>query len=464
MKQPILIAAVATGIVSCPLLADGDTRTRQAQTQSSNGENAIIADRSLMITDLGVVEDPKRTNALGPRPGPWSFRHLIEQMAGDNDPSQFALRWLEQWQVEQQINGHRVAARPSIRELIIDPWIASSGGERLDLSLAPFRLLAIVNRMDLREHAERRVNSAGEGRFVFGVVTPDGEPLPPLAGPAPGGFLMIFEYDLVAKDMDDLRRWAEDWRELSAFEPGATDFNERLERITRRFTDAGRGRGRPNASALNQVRTNEIALNTPWELREFVLDHRNGLLRQHSVALTPDTVALNGTQTLAELINANQDQLLDGRFELPSTWFGSSSLSGPFVASDFPNFERRTFTVNPIVDTLIDVPWSAEGVESNEARHALALNTCNGCHRDETANAFIHVGFPDGHSLPESLGMPAQLSGFLTGVELIDPVDHQTPRRFADLDRRAEDLASLLDEFEKDSRGPSHRQKARFVH
>ena len=42
----------------------------------------IDPERELMITDLGVVEDPVRT---GPG-GVWTFRHLIETMAGPPDP------------------------------------------------------------------------------------------------------------------------------------------------------------------------------------------------------------------------------------------------------------------------------------------------------------------------------------------------------------------------------------------
>jgi hypothetical protein len=42
----------------------------------------IDSERELMITDLKVVEDPVRT---GPG-GVWTFRHLIETMAGPHDP------------------------------------------------------------------------------------------------------------------------------------------------------------------------------------------------------------------------------------------------------------------------------------------------------------------------------------------------------------------------------------------
>lgn len=424
----------------------------------------ISAERSLMVTALGVVEDPARTDATSVEPGAWTFRHLIEQMAGANDPSEFALRWLRTWTREHPLNGGPMPPREAIEDLVIAPWLAASGGEHLDLAKAPFKLLAIVNRLDLRVHDEGELISAGEGRFIFGVLDPDGQPLPPIAGTTPGGFLVIFEYGLPATGMRDLGRWVKDWADLSALQPGSEEYNDHLERLTRRFTDADAAPGKPNGSALNQVRTNEVALALPWELREFVIDYRSGLLRPHTVALTPDTYALNGTETLARLINANQERLVAGTFDLPETWFGGTSASGPFLPEEFPDFDARTFTTSDFFPPFLDIPWSAAGIEDNDARHAFALNTCNGCHRDETGTGFVQVAFPDGHALPESLGEPAALAGFLTGTEVADPVDPATTRVFADLERRRDDLLHLIEQFARDPRGPSERHRPRFVH
>ncbi len=160
----------------------------------------------LMITDLRVVEDSVRTNPNTGRRATWTFKYLMENMAGDNDPEAFTLEWLKHWETDQLVNDQVSPARPSIRELVIDPWLAASGGERLDLRLAPFKLLAIVNRMDLRVHDQSSVTTGGEGRFVFGVLNQDGTPLPPIAGPAPGGFTVIFEYELVTGDMSGLEK------------------------------------------------------------------------------------------------------------------------------------------------------------------------------------------------------------------------------------------------------------------
>jgi hypothetical protein len=381
----------------------------------------------------------------------------MENMAGDNDPAEFTLRWLEHWGTDQVVNGQVSPARPDIREQIIGPWLEASCHGRLDLRIAPFKLLAIVNRMDLRVHNSRSVTTAGEGRFVFGVLDANGMPLP---------FVVIFEYELLAENVRELQKWAYHWYGLGRHALGSRGYNRALERITRRFSDAGQAPGKVNGNPINQIRTNEFAIGPNWELREFVLDRKTGMLAQHTVAQTPDTIGVNGTPQLARLINANEEALLDGTFSLPAAWFGPGSISGPFLPSDFPDFKDRTFTVNPFGGSFLSIPWSAAGINNNEARHAFALNTCNGCHRDETDTAFLQVGFPSQHNLPESLGNEARLAAFLTGGEAVDPVDHKTVTEFNDLKRRAVDLRELVKYFCREgiSSPPLEPHEPRFVH
>ena len=296
--------------------------------------------------------------------------------------------------------------------------------------------------MDLRVHEGTQVYTGGEGRFVFGVLGPDGKPLPPLAGDAAGGFTVIFEYELVATTTDQLRDWAQRWAGLGRFSVGSPDYLRALEGVTRRFTDRGQAPGKANGNALNQIRSNELALGAPWELREFTLTPTG--LRPNPVAVTPDILALNGTPALAQLINDNETALLAGTFLLSESNEGASALAGPFRLSDFPNSSNRTFTAIDLVAPFYDVPWSAAGIRNNDARQAFALNTCGGCHRTETGAAFLQIGFPKGNQLPLRLGQPAALAGFLTGVTVPDPVVPTTSRSFADLKRRQEDFSALL--------------------
>jgi len=169
-------------------------------------EHAITAKvdfaRELMITNVSVVDDPCRTSwtgscAGGGTQGIWTFGELMTRMAGTGSPQVLAAEWLHQWEIPIVVNGFPVPKRPMIRPLVIDPWLVASGCPAgspitgtgacpLDLKRAPFRLLAISNRVDL-ECANYTGPGDGEARFVFGVLGASGNPL---------RAAVIFEYKL----------------------------------------------------------------------------------------------------------------------------------------------------------------------------------------------------------------------------------------------------------------------------
>src|SRR5262249_26038293 len=72
-----------------------------------------------------------------------------------------------------------VSSRGAIQTALIDPWLSASGCTAgtnpatcatLDLTKAPFRLLAIVNRIDMAGFDfYARTGSTGELRFAFGA-------------------------------------------------------------------------------------------------------------------------------------------------------------------------------------------------------------------------------------------------------------------------------------------------------
>ena len=459
----------------------GDTSLRkQDQGPDQVRIPNVVIDRELMITHLGVVEDPVRTATGKRRPGVWSFQYLIEQMAGDRDPEEFAMSLFTHGE-DRLLNGHVTPSRPAVWEHILEPWLAKGGG-RLDLRLAPVKLLAIVNRLDLRQVNGSEVVSAGEGRFVFGVLDANGQPLAPTGGPAVGGMTIILEYDLPASSLRDLQRWAEDWHTLGSMKPGSRDFNQHLAMLTRRFTERGRGAGRPNESALNQIRTNDVALATPWELREWVIDRDSGLLAPAPVAETPDFVTMNNSDHLTELLVSNAASILDGSFRLPKALSAGSAPAGPFFDLS-PSLDSETYSnnlaaaeatagfgvmnqefllslmklyeSNPVVNAIpetnvvVNVPWQTPVAIDPEVRHRFALNTCSGCHRDETGVGFLHIGFPEvsrGRDvLRNGLGESALLSSFLIGGDAVaDPLTPEITRSFNDLQRRKNDLEALL--------------------
>ena len=133
------------------------------------------------------------------------------------------------------------------------------------MAKAPFRLLAIVNRLDLRKTDDGDFH-AGEGRFVFGLVDVE-------SGCMPREFVVIFEYGQPAATVAEIQDWAHAWHGLSAHGFGP-DYNESLEAVTHGFTGPGADPSKPNGSSINQIRTNEIVLDGPWELREFRVEAR----------------------------------------------------------------------------------------------------------------------------------------------------------------------------------------------
>lgn len=366
---------------------------------------SVLPGRELMIRNLGVVEDAVRTKWTGsstdPKDGAWTFGRLMTNMAGANDPEVFVRNWLSRWETDRSVNGFVVPARTSIRSQVISSWPKLANGE-LDLKKAPMRLLAIVNRMDLRNLA---AGNAGEGRFVFGVTDAAGNPL---------SFTVILEYKLPATTLGEAQEWANQWHALGAMTPGTAAYNDALQKITDRFAKRGAAPAKPNGSAIGQVRTNEIALAGPWELREFRLN-ANGQLAQATVAQSPSP-SLRTSGRLARWINANETAILEGRHTVPLK-FEDLPFRGGNALTDFSS-------------------WNPPGVRSTEARHLLAVNTCDGCHGGETSTSFLHVS-------NRGKGQVASLSGFLTGITVSDPVSGKS-RSFADLARRKDDFATFL--------------------
>src|ERR1700687_2120486 len=115
------------------------------------------AEKELTILDLTVIDDPVRTLdpcMVGAEPlPPWSFgkiMQIVANQAGAEDASLFVKDWLDTWTREQIVNGH-ILTPVAIDQFVTTPWLAESGGERLDLGRSRFRLISIVNRIDLSQ-------------------------------------------------------------------------------------------------------------------------------------------------------------------------------------------------------------------------------------------------------------------------------------------------------------------------
>lgn len=380
--------------------------------------------RSLMITDVGVVEDPTRTfdvcSGAGTLGGPWTFAHLMREMAQGSGLSaeDFTLHWLNTWLLPQEANGILVndpARAAQLQARIITPWLNASGGVP-DIERFPARLMSIVSRSDLANvTGYSQAGSGGEARFVFGLLENNGGSCQTLP------FTVIFEYGIHVNGCFGLKGWVQQWKALDQLPVGSAAYNTALEAITRQFTDHGTNPGQlPNQNSLAQLRTNENALNPLWELREFTLQGASsstpGLLDLVTVKQTPD-FALNNSATLAAYIASDAPAILAGTHKVPNSFPG---LLNPFLGATAP--------------TPFGMFWDAPGVVASlangvELRHKVSLATCSGCHAGETNTFFTHIGSVG----QRSLGTPADLSGFLTGITVTDPVDGSVSRTFGDL-------------------------------
>jgi hypothetical protein len=351
----IAFGALLTGLVACSSASSGDG------AGSPESETHFDVLKELEIVDDAVVADPRSLNATS---GVWSFRHVVEAQAEGGDPSAFVLGWLRTWETEA-FNNEPLNVEPrgeSMKIKVICPWLkltpenacdatcGSCKAEKLDLAKAPFRLIAIANRMDLRKKLYP-TGPHGEGRLVFGLTTGPAD----LPSSSPAAMSVIFEYAL-PDTMSDLQ-WAEAWHALGGFASYDEDYKNALAGITEQFV-AHKGH-------LAQARTNESVTNWIWQMRQFSVDSVGAL----SLRPTTDTPVgdLNKSAALSAFVKANADGILNDRYAVPASMLGGSAN----------NFLFR---------------WSVDGVDE-PTRKAFAAGTCTGCHSGEnpTVDTAFHV-------------------------------------------------------------------------
>jgi len=455
-------------------------------------------EESLVVTETDVVHDEDRTNDLchpgNDNPdGVWTFKHLMEEMATGSGMSthEFVVHWLENWINPDTVNGDNLPVRMNMVNLVVAPWAALDGlsvnivtiGGRerlqfednfgnpaeLDLDKAPFRLSAIVNRIDLGGTATGSggyggasnsvPTDAGELRFVFGVQNSNCGALP---------FSVIFEYGVPINGCNDTRDWAFEWTKLN--DPSfATrfddDWRDHLESLTESVVVHGAAPTKGNQNAINQVRTNENALNFQWEFREFTLSTEtltnnpttdvdspvNGPLRPHTVAQTPNDADTPGVIVFDATGDPTVDDFLfnvvlpgtSTTGVLPGPCSASYDLTGLHTDANNTTWQFRggnAFTAPP---THWRGSMNFSDADEACARHQFSLNTCNGCHFDDTGTFFFHIN-------PQT--DPAQLSDFMTGGAGLGSVLHSVPDSqsglvpdwtFNDLHRRFERLYEI---------------------
>jgi hypothetical protein len=347
--------------------------------------------RELEIVDEAIVGDPRAKNAGA---GPWSFRHAMEELAPSPIAAGgFVRGWLDAWSAADPERGAGLQAR------VVCPWLRATAGNgcdeacarctasALDLDAAPFRLIAIANRIDLGRMPDAR-SPAGEGRLVFAVTDGPGD----VDSAAALDATVILEYALPGGSPAD---WAGAWHALSAFDEPDDGYKQALAGVTEAFVR----RSASGASALSQVRVQEAAFGPSRVFRELALDE-SGALAPRGLRNTP-RAALNDAADLRGFVTQNRSAVLADLHVLPAA-MRADAIDGALV-------------------------WTLGGVDE-PLRKAFAEGTCNGCHVSEAASL---DGF---HVSPHALGV-AKLSPFVN-----DP----TRRGADDLARREEYVQALL--------------------
>ncbi|RKI74124.1 hypothetical protein D7X55_03280 [Corallococcus sp. AB049A] len=373
--------------------------------------------RSLIIRAPAVVNDVTRTydpcTGAGNPNGKWTFNYLMTEMANQPftgvAPTTFVREWLRQWEQPRTINGFVNPPRTSIAANLIGPWPKLASGE-LNLARSPFKLIAIVNRLDLAgSNPAYGSGSAGEGRFIFAATTGVGSSCYTVP------FLVILEYGVDKNGCTDIKAYAQQWQALSGMALGSATYNAALEALTEQFARRDLSPRKPNRSSINQVRTNDEWLASPWELREFRLWNSTinpnsfsttpppvpSMLSSHTVAQTPDRI--RQTTLFPAYVNATAPAIVAGTYSVPLL------TSGTFRAG-------RAVVTNP---TAIPPFWSqpASIIPNRQARHVFSLNTCDGCHGDELGTNFTHVSWT------------GALSPFLSGALTVPDRADGTPVR-----------------------------------
>jgi hypothetical protein len=432
--------------------------TASAETERhSLQHHEIEVEKELLITATEVVDSPQAEY-----PGAWSFGHLLEEAYGEENGARVVAEWLHHWSMGQKASRGREALpeRPGLVEHLVRPWQEADGfdpesGERWipDLSNAPFRLLAIVNRIDLAfpiSSTRQELNSSsfspyassgsffadvggGEARFVFAATDQEGKALKP-------GTTIIFEYGLdVLKRKQHLLEWAAAWHGLGTYEEFEGFYLHDLEELTRAFTDRrpteknapdlnlfggpsdkdlaersalrqgkslsgrlGTGNGAQHTQLL-RIRTNDGSFGRKREFREFERQ-RTRLVAAPLPGTPRDRFFHSDTDANRWLTDwvKRQDRLRSKAMTIRDQV--SEEVQLVFRVPERGTTSRGTGPVVAMVSPVhgdASFHWNGKGVDPH-LRHAFSSQSCCGCHCGDTNTEFSTSPHASAESGPSS--------------------------------------------------------------
>lgn len=428
-------------------------------------ENALVINDKVVVANPTLTFDACNTDATGNNVNAnvaWSFKTLLsnlndEATSGMTD-QQFANDWLRNWINNSSVNGFTIVARPNVKNFF-QGWDGVNAST-LNMDRLPFRLLAIVNRIDLAAipaYGVSTANKPGEIRFVFGLITRNASGVCVNNG-IPGSadqMTAIFEYRDATTGCAGLKDLANKWLALDTtaiqFGRSSANYLNALKAITDTVTA-------PNAKKLNQLRTNDFAFDGIgsfsdflWHLREFVIDPATKKLIPATIKQTPDPFSFRFASSgspnevlMKDYLQLNSNAILCETHSVPETFNGQNFLGAVASYSSSTTWQIQPNVVPASFPTCYkssivagtDAGLLPQDKMRSEIRHKFALNTCDDCHASETNTDFVHIS-PINRSL----------SGFMKGSTATQPV-FQIPddiinsllREFNDLARRNQAL------------------------
>jgi len=425
------------------------TEVRSALTATANQSLVITAPWVTLNGDR--TGDPCSSAAGDENSKEWTFGHMMKEEAANRNvsASTFVTSFMDAWTTTADINGQTIPA--SMGPRLRDSWTFFAGGSTaLPLHKAPFKLIAIVNRIDLRRHRASGDPLGGELRFVFGFLGT--AQCPPGADTEAA---MIVEYSPNKGNENDVKDYGSRWLALSTMGVGTATEREAYRSALQALTEEVILNGK-----LLRIRTNELRFSPTtgktWDLTELEPSPSTGLFRRVTVKQSPTMALINGSQAMSDWIWANRGPLFANAFDfewgranrtvteppiasysVPDTFPGTSTFfRGGFnmIGADPSAPEPRPFPSFWGGPNPTGLPAGSEGAWS-DARFRFSVGTCNGCHSSETGTGILHLS-------PTTSG--AQRSPWLSGqVSVVDPITGST-RTFDEMSRRETDLRKLV--------------------
>ena len=469
--------------------------------------NGIKPERELFITNPTVVDDVRAKY-----PGPWSFGGLVNELVGEDKSGVCVREWLKTWVLRQTVNGFEVPPRAGIMEKVIEPWQRRDGFDPKSgqpwtpkMENAPFRLLAIVNRMDLCASQVADVvgtsraqwNAQGKlslfaallDRATRSATVGEGKPRPKITVPA------LMPLDLASFEKNS-ERGGFGSRSIGPYGGKGAGENPQFGE-GRLIFGAVDEKGLPLAGGWTVIFEYQLAGKKPEKRTSSHLPVSEWAMLWHKLGyLDPSTAAFReqletvtrsfthrlpngGTSSLGQL-RTSEAAFGQGRefrqFKLDNDAFKPAPLAQTpapeFTKKDGP--ETRVLAQflregAPLIRTGIHVvpeglqlrnevalvlggnaiiptenpafQWNPKQGVPGPVRRVFSLNTCTGCHAGETECSGLHVS-------PRAEGSWAVLSPFLrmdgTPLHVYDKASAQKVE-FHEMEERAAIFGALLD-------------------